>query len=356
MVNTNASAATPRASLAVRNAVGRLREVCANGELASYLVVDKKSGEPTHPEARQLFAGLPLVTPATSGEEIVELGLWPSLPHNLRRAFETPRFRVGRELFVRTTTSYNVVERHRPVGTYDPGMPLGFSHRAELRGQVGEHLVVVIEGAPSPLRFLRTDVFTWNEPTAMPLSGNLSGVQFDYNDPLLKAHVCAAYIDLANDAPALDFNATHEIVHEAQVRLIRRVAARVHMSYAGHGEGYAGAQAGALLSGGQGVCFTQRAVAMVLLAPFARTLAFDMQAAIGRSLRLGVPHGFAVLALRPSLARYVVDPAWGEPLTDLRVAFFGPSWGQDRRLEGFEGTADIRLPPEAVDLPELALS
>jgi hypothetical protein len=66
-----------------------------------------------------------------------------------------------------------------------------------------------------------------------------------------------------------------------------------------------------------------------------------------------VPHGFAVVTLRPSLSRYVVDPAWGEPLTDLRVAFFGPGWGQDRRLEGLEGAQEIRVRPEAVDLPEV---
>ena len=340
----------------MRNAIARMRELCASGELANYLVVDKKSGEPMHPEARQLFAGLPALTPATTVDEVVELGLWSSAPHNLRRAFETPRYRVDRELFVRTNTSYRSAERHRPVGSYDPGMALGFTHLATLRGQTGEHFVIAVDGAPSLLRFTRSDVFAWNDATPVPLSGTLSGVQIDYNDPLVKAHVCAAYIELASDAPKLDFSADDEVTREQQVGLVRRLAARVRMTYAGRGDGYAGAHAGALLSGGQGVCFVQRALAMVLLAPFARTLGFDLQAAIGRTLRLGVPHGFAVLVLRPSLCRYVVDPAWGEPLTDLRVAAFGPAWGHDRKLEGFEGVVDARVPPEAIDLPEVSAS
>jgi hypothetical protein len=74
---------------------------------------------------------------------------------------------------------------------------------------------------------------------------------------------------------------------------------------------------------------------------------------VGRSLRLGVPHGFAVVTLRPSMARYVCDPAWSEPLTDLRVAFFGPGWGHDRRLVGFEGTQQLAVRPADIELPQL---
>jgi hypothetical protein len=337
----------------VRHAVERLRELVQSGELSAYLAAEKKTGEPMLGEARTLFASLPAVTPATSAEEIVELGLWPALPHNLRRAFESPRYRLGRELFVRTTVSHQTTDRCRPVGSFDPGGAVAFSHRGELRGRAGDMFVVAIDGASSPLRFSRSDILAWNEPTPVPLASTLSGVQVDYNDPLLKAHVCAAYLELGPAALKLDFGADEAVTRELQVSLIRRVSARVRMSYAGRGEGYAGARAGALLSGGQGVCFVQRAAAMALLAPFARSLAFELQAAVGRTLRLGVPHGFAVVTLRPSLRRYIVDPAWGEPLTDLRVAFFGPGWGHDRRLERLEGTPDTRVPPEAIDLPEV---
>jgi hypothetical protein len=337
----------------VKNALERLGELVATGELTSWLSVDQKSGELVHPEARTLFATLPAVTPATSADEIVDLGLWPSMPGNLRRALDAPRYRPGRDLFVRAPVSHEATDRHRPVGTHDPSRPPAFTHLAELRGKAGDNFVVSVAGAGAPLRFARTDVFAWNEPTLVPLSGALSGVQIDYNDPLLKAHVCAAYLDLAASAAELDFGKSDDLAKEAQVDLVRRLARRVSMSYAGRSEGYAGPRAGALLSSGQGVCFVQRAAAAVLLAPFAKTLAFDLAVGIGRTLRLGVPHGFLVLTLRPSLARYVVDPAWGEPLTDLRVAFFGPAWGHDRRLEGFEGAAPVRVAPEAVDLPEV---
>ena len=165
--------------------------------------------------------------------------------------------------------------------------------------------------------------------------------------------MCAAFLDLAPLVADLDFGKSDDVAKETQVALVRRLARRVSMTYAGRGEGYAGPRAGALLSGGQGVCFVQRAAAAALLAPFSRLLAFDLAVGIGRTLRLGVPHGFLVLTLRPSLARYVVDPAWGEPLTDLRVAFFGPAWGHDRRLEGFEGPSQGRVAPEAVELPEV---
>ncbi|MBN1960563.1 MAG: hypothetical protein JW841_06430 [Deltaproteobacteria bacterium] len=347
---------TSKAGPVVRNAVTRLREVCESGDIKNYLAVDRKSGEPMHQEARQLFASLPAVTPDTNADEIVDLGLWSSIPHNLRRALEMPRYRVGREIFVRTNASHRVIERLRPVGNYDTNMPLTFTHRAQLCGQMGDYFVALVDGAPKPLRFLRSEVYAWNEPTPIPQSGSISGVQFDYNDPLLKAHICAAFVELEEEAGNLDFNEPEEKVRSQQIHLIRRITSRVQMNYAGRSENYAGANVGALLSYGQGVCFTQRAVALILLAPFCKSLGFDLQAAIGRTLRLGVPHGFAIVVLRPSLSRYVVDPAWGEPLTDLRVAFFGPVWGQDRQLVGLEGSADTNISPEAIDLPEITVS
>lgn len=337
----------------MRNALERLREVVATGELGTYLAVDSKSGEPVHPEARTIFSALPMVTPSTTADEIVELGLWQAPPHNLRRAFEVPRYRRGRELFVRAPVSHRPRERHRPVGYYEDGALLAFTHRAELRARAGDNFVVALDGTLEPRRFPRADIFAWNEPTPIATSGAVSGVQIDYGDPLMKAHVCAAYIDLASDVPKLDFSTDDPVVHDTQARLIRRVASRIRMTYAGRGDGYAGPRAGALLSGGQGVCFVQRAAVAALLAAFSRTLAFDLQVVAGRTLRLGVAHGFAVVTLRPALARFVVDPAWGEPLTDLRVAFFGPSWGHDRRLERIEGTPEVRVPPEATDLPEV---
>ncbi len=341
-----------RGSLNARQAVERLREVIGAGELPAYLAVDRHSGEPLRGEARPLFAALPTITPSSSPEELVENGLLTALPQNLRRAFELPRYRVGREVFVRTKVSHRQREACRPVGYYDAEAPETFTHRAVLRGASSDVFLVELEGAPSLLPFLRANIYAWNEPTGVPTQGgSISGVQIDYNDPLLKAHICAGYLDIAALLPRLDFTLDSPEQRELQARLIHRAASRVRMDYSGRGEGYAGARAGALLSGGQGVCFVQRAAASALLAAFARPLAFDLQIAVGRTLRLGVPHGFSILTLRPSLIRYVVDPAWGEPLTDLRIAFFDAAWGHDRRLEGFEGSQEIRVPAEAVSLP-----
>jgi hypothetical protein len=273
-------------------------------------------------------------------------------PVGLRRALEAPRYRVGREVFVRASVSHKTVDKHQAVGQFAAGAAEAFTHRAVLTGRDGDAFVVALEGSPAPLKIPRLSLFSWNEPTVIaPAGATFSGVQIDYNDPLMKAHVCAAYLDIAPELERLDFGGEPEIVQRAQVALVRRIAARLTMDYVGKGQGYAGPRAAPLLSGGQGVCFVQRAALAALLAPFSRTIGFDLQLAVGRTLRLGVAHGFLVVTLRPSLARYVVDPAWREPLTDLRVAFFGPAWGHDRRLEGFEGTADTKVRDEAVDLP-----
>jgi hypothetical protein len=336
--------------------VTRLRELWAAGELGRWTAVEPRSGEPAHPEARALFAALPALGPGVSAAEVVELGLWSAAPRGLDSALQAPRYRPGRPLFVRAKVSHRASERKRPVGAYDAARPAAFTHLAELRARVGDELVVSVVGAPDPLRFPRADVFAWNEPTPFSPAGVLSGVTLDFDEPLLKAHVCSAYLELDEAAAGLDFGAAVEVVLAAQTALLRRLASRARLAYAGRGDGYSGSRAGALLSGGQGVCFVQRAAAAALLAPFTRTLGFDVAVAVGRTLRLGVPHGFLVLTLRPSLARFVVDPAWGEPLTDLRVAFFDAAWGHDRRLVALEGPPDGRVPAEAVDLPEAPAS
>jgi hypothetical protein len=338
--------------LTARQAVDRLRDLVTGDDFAAHAAVDRATGELVHSDARSIFSALPVVSPQTTIEELIEHGLLVAPPRGLMRALGVPRYRRGRELFVRTRVSHKGMDKHQPVGGFADDAPEGFTHRAVLVAEREGQFLVELEGAREPLAIARESVFSWNEPTSWAPTGvSFSGVQIDYNDPLMRAHVCAAYIDLSADLERLDFGGDAETVLKLQAQLVRRLSRRVAMDYIGRGNGYTGPRAAALLSGGQGVCFVQRAAAAALLAPFSRTLAFDMQVALGRTLRLGVPHGFLVLTLRPSLARYVVDPAWGEPLTDLRVAFFGPAWGHDRKLEGFEGGADTRVGDDAVDLP-----
>ncbi|MBI3180056.1 MAG: hypothetical protein HYZ27_10370 [Deltaproteobacteria bacterium] len=341
---------TPSARAAKgRHSVDRLRELVRSGGFARAATLDRQTGDIADADSRALFAALPAITPATTPEELVEQRIIERLPRGLHKALERPKYRVGRELFVQSTVSH---VGNGPVGRYDANGALAFTHRAVLRGQRGGDFQIEVDGAPSLLPFARADVFGWNEPCGVQVTGGtLSGVQIDYNDPLIKAHICAGYLDISGDLGQLDFE--HDTAAEHQAAVVHRLAKRVHMSYVGRGDGYTGARAGSLLSGGSGVCFVQRAVAAAYLHPFARSLAFEVQAAVGRTLKHGVPHGFAVILLRPSLRRYVCDPAWSEPLTELKIAMFDAGWGHDRRLVALEGHQDLTVRPAEVDLPEV---
>lgn len=335
-----------------RQSVEKLQDLVAAGRFWSQAEVDRQTGEVRNSEARALFAALPAVTPATVPEELLENGLLARLPNGLHRANEVPSYHAGRELFVRTTIDHQATSRTRPVGRFQPSAPLGFTHRSTLRAQKGEEFLIEIPGSPSLLSFPKIDVYSWNEPIGVPASGGaISGVQIDYNDPLWKAHICAGYLDISEEMAKLDFLAGDAEAEDAQRKILHRVAARISMDYAGRGEGYSGARAGPLMSNGQGVCFVQRAVAGAYLQAFARALALDVQIAVGSTLQPKLAHGFVVITIRPSMSRYVCDPAWSEPLTDLRVAFFGTGWGHNRRLEGFEGSQDLTVRPEEIDLP-----
>jgi hypothetical protein len=348
---TSATAPGRRAGVG-RHSLDTFRDMVRSGGLERALEVDRHTGEIVDAEARALFAALPAVSPAMTPEELVDHGLLDRVPANLQRAYDAPKYVVGRELFVKTNVGYRG-SRQRPAGYYDPAGESAFTHRAVLMARNGDDFLVHLDGAPSMLAFPRTEVYVWNEPTGVPAAGGtISGVHIDYNAPLFKAHVCAGYIDIAEELSALDFAAEAEIVRQKQKHLVHRLASRVRMTYAGRGEGYAGQRAASLLHGGQGVCFSQRAVAGAYLQAFARVLAFEVKIAVGRTLSLGVPHGFTVVTLRPSMRRYVSDPAWSEPLTDLRVAFFDASWGHDRRVVAFEGEQSITVRPFEVDLPD----
>jgi len=337
-----------------RQAVERLREVLSAGRFENLAAVDKLTGEVADVEARNLFAALPTVTPATTPEELVEHGLIDRVPANLAQIYAQAKYRRGRPLFVRAHVNHAVKEKQRPVGEFSATGKLVFTHRATLRGQRGDSFLVEVDGADEPMLFARPDVFSWNEPWGVPSAGGtLSGVRVDYNDPVMKAHVCAGFLDAAEQLATLDFAAMGPDLSGRQAQIVHRLASRVRMSYPGRGEGYAGQRAGSLLLGGQGVCFVQRAVAVAFLQCFSRVLGFEIQAAVGKMLRLDVMHAFAVVMLRPSLKRLVCDVAWAEPLTDLRVAFFGPNWGQDRRLVGFEGAQELAIRPDDVDLAEV---
>jgi len=76
--------------------------------------------------------------------------------------------------------------------------PSVFTHRAVLRGVRGDRFVVELDGTDEPLLFPRDEIFAWNEPCGVPAGGGtLSGVRVDYNDPMMKAHVCAGFLDVA---------------------------------------------------------------------------------------------------------------------------------------------------------------
>ena len=307
--------------------------------------LDRTTGELLNPESRALFAALPAVTAATAPEDIVDFGLLKRTPRGLSRALAEARYVYGRELFIETTASHRVRDPQRPVGEFRADAPLALTHRAKLVAESGDDFVVELEGAPQLLRVAKADIFTWNEPCGVPPSGGtISGVVVDYNEPLLKAQICAAFIDLAADIEELDFNVPESAAAAKQERLLRKLAVRQKTKYSGS-EGYSGNKAGALFTDGEATSFGQRAAAAGFLQAFSRTLAFDVQICVGRTVKTGTPHGFLVVTFRPSTYRVVCDPAWKEPATAVPVAFFGPGWGHDRRVMSFEGAQQSTVFP-----------
>ncbi len=347
-----------------RRSVARLREVVRSGGFEQLARVDPHTGETIDNEARALFAGLPVITPMSGPESLVDVGLMDAVPKGWHTAFETPKYRPGRQLFVRTTVASERRNERQPAGLFDAQGKIAFTHCATLKGQQGERFVVHVDGAEGYLGFRKSEIFAWNEPCGAPATGGtLSGIDIDYRAPRMRAFIAAALINIHDETTALDFSPEVLSAPErskanatVQMRIVRRLVRLVDMHYPGKREGYAGPKAASLLGGGTGVCFVQRAVAGAFLQVFARSFAFEVQIAIGRTQRLGIAHGFNIITLLPTLDRFVSDSAWNEPLTELDVAFFGPEWGHNRRLEGFEGDQDVAVRTADVSLPQLRIS
>lgn len=319
------------------SAVERLAQLQSSGQLEPLLQVEPRTGRLRHPKAQTLLDGLPSLASGAAAETFVEHGLVAGLPQHLAQALDTPRYPEGRAVFVHAPVSF-ADNPKRPAGTYAKDAPPRITHLGTLVGQTGDDFWVRIDGLAEPIRVPRHELLALNEPHGIPAAGGVfHGFQVDYHAPLMRAHICAAALSLGGRLEELDFLATQAQIELRQKALIQKLCAGIQMDFIGRGSGYMGNQVAGLICGGQGASLAQSAAAAALLAPFTHLLAFDIQWVLGKTLRLGLPHAFLVLTLRPSLKRYICDPAWGEPLTDVNVACFGPGWGQDRRIVRTEG-------------------
>ena len=331
------------------NALAHLRTIVSAGIFASFFSIDRETGDvlSSDKETQAWLNALPMLSPSTPLAELVNMGLISALPKGLSLALKAPRYRPGREVFVYTTISHAYRYPSRPVGIYDSSAPLAFTHQAKLVAQEADEFLVEIAGTTTLQRFKKTDIWLWNEPTKLTADGGtFSGVHIDFREPFLRAQIAAAMMSLGMDIATLDLETEEGLA--LQERLVARLASRVRLSFIGRDQRYSGPRAGALLYQGQGVSFVQRAAALALLAPFSTLLAFDLQVAVGQTLSTRAPHAFLIATLRPTMQRYVIDPTWQEPLTRVRVAFFGPQPGHDRCLLSFEGNASTKVPEEAV--------
>ena len=261
-------------------------------------------------------------------------------------------------LFVEMNIKHEVINSRYPVGVYDPQAAIGYSHRAILVGKRDKSWVVrlpTVQEEPVEFLFAEEAILKWNEPygpTAEPCT--ISGVRIDYHEPFMKALISAGLFALAGDLPRLDFTKNQETILTQQIAMVRKLIGHMNMQQLGKGQGYIGPKAAPLFYQGFGVSFVQRAVLATYLAAFGHLIGFEIQIAVGRTLRKKCPHGFLIVLFRPSLKRFVADPTWKEPLTDLDVAFFGPHWGHDRRLVGFEGEQNLEFfSPDDVLLDEV---
>src|SRR5690606_35581722 len=151
-----------------------------SGDFQNFLQVDRQSGELHSAEAKAIFSALPVVSPSTTPEELVDHGVIPRVPKDLRRALEMPRYTTHRPLFVRTTASHTKASAHKAVGGFDPKGPESFTHLAELLGQSNDAFVVRVDDRKEPLTIPKPNVFAWNEPATLPAQGaQLSGVHID---------------------------------------------------------------------------------------------------------------------------------------------------------------------------------
>ena len=133
-----------------RRAVQRLKDALLGGGLESLIASEPATGEILNADARALFSSLPAVTPATAPDELVEQGLLERVPKNLRWALEQPRYRAGREVFVRASVNHRSEDPDQPAGRYDPLEPAVVTHLGRLVARGDSSFQIEVEDAPLP--------------------------------------------------------------------------------------------------------------------------------------------------------------------------------------------------------------
>jgi hypothetical protein len=288
--------------------------------------------------ALDFFKSLPSVSPQTTPQELVDMGLVSRIPLGLEKAYSTPRYLIGRQVLVRAPIDTDFTPRTSFL-RYKEGGPVSITYRATIEGAEGDHFLVHVDGCDTLLKIPQKDVADLNQPqTLHDTITHVQGITIDYNDPWLKARIYQGYTHLADLIHHLDFNDAFSVhkdgsvdvlskgkVFETQKKAVELLHNMVHMAY-----GYGSGSAGELAIAGKGVCYQQSTVLLALLAPFARVLGIELQAIDGKNFRhgwkpgspaYGGDHGWLVVSFRPGMQKRVSDRTWQDPAMPLDRAY-----------------------------------
>ncbi len=346
--NTDAVApvAAPKANLAPAiAAVKQMRALVKNGGLEKYYeaaigLADAAAKQ----KALDLFAALPAITPGITGDEMVRLGLWTTAPRGVDAAMAQPRYVPGRQVMVKTTVHSDLGNEQTFLAYKADGVQ-AVTYRAELAGERGDDFLVRVDkagGGYQEITVPKKEIYALNQPHQPVMKDGVVtdiGKRADYNDPLLKAKLAQAAIEMDEIVGQLDFARKpagkimgllkpQKSAAELQRQALKVIHDTIQMKYSS-GDVWkepgrdGGNDVGRLAIRGHGVCYDQAGVMFGMLLPFQSLLAFDVQFVSGgtyRHAKVGDKnpfgrgaHGWLQITYRPSMEIRICDRTWRQP-------------------------------------------
>jgi hypothetical protein len=299
-------------------------------------------------EAMKLFESLPKITPETTADDFVALGLWTTKPRGFEAMQKSARFLPGRQVLVPCTINANTSAGNKFL-TYQEGGVQGKTYRATLAGEKGDNYLVKVDGKAEPIEIPKAKVHELNQPHQFSGDSIKLAKTVDYKSPFMKAKIAEAAIKMDELVGKLDFTKkttdsgnsllsffsrgggskkTSEIQRQC-VKIVHDVIDMLYPKgdiYNRPGR-YSGSDAGRLAVKGVGSCFMQASVMAGVLAPFGATLGVDTQFISGGVYRnvkssdtpeaqyrrfSGAAHGWLQLTYRPSMELRICDRTWSQ--------------------------------------------
>jgi hypothetical protein len=327
-----------------RQAVLEVKALHERGKLERLFERDPNTGAYVHQAEHDVLRRLPVIGPETTPEQLLAYGLIDAVPRGLADLHRRDRYFVGKQVFVRTTTS----DDKNDWGKFQAGGTSRITHRGTIRAIDRDAFVVEVpkaSGGKESIRVSKEELLELNQPSSPDgATSTVNGIEIDYSDPVARGKIAQGFFLIARDLARLDFTkpVDDRTNREARLAIVHQLFWNQHSEYveSHHKDWQQIGSMSNVLNGGVGVCTVQGTTQWGYLQPFEQIAGFALLNVDGSTIDLDRGHNFNILWLLGSEEMFVTDRTWngGNEHVPIDRAMGAQGWNQNRYMVGPNGS------------------